>query len=220
MRERQFQAAIAGREMAPHPRFPIYLNNVAAGLLTALRVRFPATEALLGQQEFARAATAYVRETKPLSAVLISYGESFADAIADPAIRDVALLENFWWRAYHAADVAPLPATSFAALDVEALETSRLVFHPSVSLFSSPFAAGTMWGTRERGTPHHLQHVLVSRPEAEVNVTLLDEPVFQFLARLMEGLTLPAALGGNDPGMVRILIEKLLIVSIASLDAS
>jgi|GEM_PF-6618760 len=218
MRESQFQKAIAAQE-TPHPRFPIYLNNVAAGLLTALRVRFPATEALLGQHEFARLATAYARRTKPISAVLISYGESFADAIADPAVRDVARLENLWWRAYHAEDVPPLPASAFAALGVDALEASHFVFHPSVSLFSSPHAAGTMWETRNRDTPQNLQHLLICRPEAEVNVILLDLPVSQFIAQLMAGSSLPVALGDSDPGMVRVLIEKQLIISITPLDA-
>jgi len=213
MRESLFNSAIAGSGVINHPRFPIYRNNVAAGLVTALRVRFPVTEVLLGPDAFARAAADYARGNRPRSAVLISYGATFPDHIVDPAIADVGRLENLWWRAYHAAEAEPLPPAAFANLTPDEIETARFVFHLSASIFASPYAVGTMWDTRQAAAPTP-QAVLVARPEAEVNVTLLDTGMARFLASLMAGAALPEALGDGDPAMFRTLIELQIVTQI------
>ena len=151
-----WQAAFAGalQKQGPAPpglgdarRFGIYRNNSAAGLAAALAVRYPAAQRLTGDEFFKAMAREFAREHLPASAALINWGADFPDFIASfapaagvPYLADTARLESAWWRAYHAADAAPLAAAAFAAIPAEGLAETRFRFHPSASVLQSPFA--------------------------------------------------------------------------------
>ena len=197
MREEQFHAAIGNRHLAPpHLRFGVYRNNAASALINALRVRFPVTSELLGPQAFAQQARDYGFANLPASPVLIGYGAEFAETLEAP-LSDVAHLENIWWNAYHAAEAEGLAFDALAQKSPEVLAGTRFVFHPSCGLMSSHVNAGTVWQSVRDGEPAAFeptpQHLLVARPDADVEVKLLPLASYDFIAALAAGKSLAEA---------------------------
>lgn len=207
MREADFVDAIGcGQGAAPHPRFDIYRNNVAAALITALAVRYPVTRQLVGEAFFAAMAGQFAAENRPGSAVLIRYGEtlpdfirSFAPAASVPYLADLASLESLWWQAYHAADVSPVAPEVLAAVPPGEWGAMRFDLHPSFGLAASAFAIGSIWLAHHGGSPlarlrtDMPECVLLARPRAEVELRLLDAAGFAFLTRLRNGESLADA---------------------------
>jgi len=207
MQARQFHDAIGNwSEPLPHRRMAVYRNNVAVGLVTALKVRFPVTEQLVGTEFFSAMALAYAEGERPSNAVLINYGSGFADFIRgfEPArtiayLADVAALESLWWRAYHAADATPLQAAALEGIEAEALGGLHFTFHPSAGVMRSPFAAGSIWQAHHGGPVmsslniEDAECILVRRPFAEVCVSLIRPERFTFLHELQHGASLADA---------------------------
>lgn len=199
-----FDAAIGNwAAPLPHHRFSVYRNNVVAALVNALRVRFPVTEQLTGQHFFAGMAREYAGATRPGSPVLIGYGASFPDFIAGfapargvPYLADVARLENLWWDAYHAADASPVSASALAMVTPEQWAAMRFVLHPSVRLMASTHAVASIWHAHNGGAPmakvatEAAEHVLVSRPAAEVDLRVVSAESHAFMAQLLAGASL------------------------------
>lgn len=197
MREGEFHAAIGDRNLSPpHIRFGVYRNNVASALINALRVRFPVTATLLGAGEFAQQAGDYALANLPDSPVLINYGADFAEN-CEPQLRDVARLENLWWNAYHAAEADSLAAGALAQMSPETLAETRFSFHPSFGLMSSAFNTGTVWQSARDGVTAAFeaspQHLLVARPDADVEVKILPPSSHDFIAALAAKKTLAEA---------------------------
>lgn len=205
MREAEFHRKIAGHGAVPHPRFAIHRNNVAAGLRAALRVRYPALAALLGEKDFAALSAAFAAAGHlPRSAVLIDYGAELprfivghAAAARWPFAADLAALESLWWRAYHAPEAEAAPAPVFA-LAPEQLEQARFVFHPSVFLLESEWPVGAVWERLTSGLAadevEPLPDVLlIARPGADVQLQRLAPARGKFLRSLMNGASLPKA---------------------------
>ena len=237
MREAEFRAAIADWSLpAPHRRFGIYRNNVASALINALRVRYPVTESLVGREFFAAMAGIYCEANRPASPVLIGYGDGLADFIAGfspagsvPYLADVARLESLWWRAYHAADVAPLAPQAFAAVPAETWGDMRFTFHPSLGLLASPFAVGAIWRAHKGGPPMaeidttRPDRVLVVRPHTGVEVRSLAPAGHGFLSALLRGERLADAFAAaasthpdfDLPAELRGLIALNIITGIA-----
>jgi Putative DNA-binding domain len=213
MREAEFQEAIASvHARVPHQRFPIYRNNVVSGLVTALAVRFPVTQQLVGEEFFRAMAAYYVEDTKPASAVLIHYGESFSDFIAAfepasavPYLADVAQLENLWWKAYHVADTISVEVKVLGTFPPDALGDLRFSLHPSAGVMTSPFAVSKIWHAHHGGGALGTfaiafpDHVVVSRPASDVEVRAVSQGFATLLrallgkARLMDAVADAAA---------------------------
>lgn len=216
MQEARFRQTIAARgEDMPHPRFGIYRNNVGMGLETALAVRYPMLQRLLGELDFRRLMADFVAAGHvPESPVLIDYGLELAPfcgghdvARAYPFIAELAELESRWWQAYHAAEADALQPAAFAAA-AQAIEGLRFRFHPSASLLMAGWPVGRIWQALQRGeTISDIQPspeaVLIWRPEAEVRVEIVSRRRAAFLAQLMAGVEFAAAVGAAlsaDPG--------------------
>lgn len=187
-------------------RFAVHRNNVVAGLVKALRSRFPAVEKIVGEEFFAAMARVFVVERPPHTPLLAFYGDEFADFIAafEPArelvyLSDVARLEAARTRAYHAADAVPLDPSRFAALDADAIGGVRVVLHPSAEIVRSPHPVVTIWamnsGAREPGTIEDWcgEAALVVRPRLDVEVRLLPPGGAAFLLALAGGRPLGEA---------------------------
>jgi hypothetical protein len=181
----------------PTRRFAVYRNNVVAGLVKALKSRFPAVEKIVGEEFFAAMARAFVRERPPSSPLLATYGDEFAAFITafEPAreltyLADVARLEAARTRAYHAADATPVGAVEFAALDASAVGSIRVDLHPSAEIVRSPHPMVTIWamnsGERELASIDnwHGEDALVVRPYLDVEVRLLPSGGAAFLLAL------------------------------------
>jgi hypothetical protein len=190
----------------PARRFAVYRNNVVVSLVEALRVRFPATERIVGDEFFAAMARVYATTEPPRSPLMMTYGDGFADFVAAfppaadlPYLADVARLEAARTRAYHAADATPVGAERLAAVAADVLELARFTLHPSVEIVRSAFPVVTIWamnaGETEPGTIDDWsgEDALVSRPDLEVLVRALPAGGAAFLDALKAGAPLPAA---------------------------
>jgi len=207
MRAKEFDRAIGDwTRPLPHPRFAVYRNNVAAALITALKVRYPVTVQLVGEAFFAAMAKEFADRHRPASPVLIGYGEDFPDFVAGfaaaapvPYLADVARLESLWWRAYHAADVEPVALDRLTTVAPEAWAQVRLMLHPSAGLLSSRHAAASIWEAHHGGKPMaevetaQPERILVVRPFAAVEVRRLAPEAHEFLDLLAAGAVLAEA---------------------------
>jgi Putative DNA-binding domain len=193
-------------EPAPHKRFAVYRNNVVMSLINALKVRFPATVRIVGEEFFAAMAQVFVTVQPPRSPILMFYGDDFPDFIAGfppaadlPYLADVARIEAARTRAYHAADRAPIDAQVLQAVPLQALGALVLMLHPSVEIVRSPHPAVTLWAMNSgdaelapiedwRG-----EDALIARPALDVEVRSLPAGAAAFVAALAAGVPLAAA---------------------------
>ena len=189
----------------PERRFAIYRNNVVVGLVRALEARFPVVMRLVGEDFFRAMAQVYVTQDPPRSPILFRYGSTFPDFISGfppagdiPYLADVARLELARGRAYHAADLRPLPSNAFASLDADRLAVTGVRFHPSVEILTSPFPIVSIWRAHQQeGEPRidrfQGEAALVLRPDLDVEVHLLPRGGYQFLSALQQGASLTRA---------------------------
>ncbi len=81
--------------------------------------------------------------------------------------------------------------------DPETLAATRFGFHPSFGLMSSNFNAGSVWLAVREGKSAEFnaepQYLLAARPEADVEVKVLLQPSYNFIAALAAGATLGEA---------------------------
>lgn len=217
MKEQDLHSALTDWTSAlGHPRLRIYRNNVSSALVSALKVRFPVTAQLVGDEFFFAMAREFADANRPRSAVLIEYGASFpgfiggfAPAAGVPYLADVAALENLWWRAYHAAEADAMMPGSLAELSEEQWAGLRFRFHPSAGLMRSPFAAASIWLAHRGGAPMTAvrigepECILVSRTEADVALRIISPESCSFLESLLAGECLADAIeavAGQHPG--------------------
>ncbi len=190
----------------PTRRFGVYRNNVVAGLVKALRSRFPVVEKIVGEEFFAAMARVYVVERPPRSPLLATYGDEFAAFIAafEPArelayLADVARLEAARTRAYHAADATPVDVGQLAALDAYTVGGIRVDMHPSTEIVRSPHPIVTIWamnsGEQELAPIENWrgEDALLVRPYLDVEVRVLPPGGAAFLLALAGGRPLAEA---------------------------
>lgn len=199
-------ALTAHTSREPVKRFAVYRNNVVAGLVNALRARFPATEKIVGEDFFFAMARLFVTAHPPCSKILSDYGEDLPGFIAafKPAaelryLPDVARLEAARTRAYHAADADPLAPDDLAAIDPAQLGELRVMLHPSLQILRSRYPVVTIWamnsGEMALGVVDDTQaeDALVLRPRFNVFVRKLPPGGAVFLLALATGKSLAAA---------------------------
>lgn len=187
-------------------RFDVYRNSVVGGLVRALAARFPAVERLVGEEFFAAMAREFVFRHPPTSPVLLEYGVTFPDFVAAfepaaelPYLADVARLENARVRAYHAADVEPLPPPKLACASPDRLAELAFEIHPSASVLRSDHPIVAIWsmnvGEAEVGTIERwiAEEVLVTRPRMRVETRRLAPGGAAFLQNLAAGARLGEA---------------------------
>lgn len=184
-------------------RFSVYRNNVVVSLLEALAAKFPATQAVVGEDFFREAARIFLRASPPRSPVLWRFGDDFPDfldafapAAALAYLPDLARLEVAVQTAFHAADAAPLTPADLARLAPEAAAHLRLTLHPAAYLVRSTHPVATIWRMNRGAEPLAEitnwtgEDALVTRPELDVRVVALPDGAAAFLDHLSAGQTL------------------------------
>ncbi len=217
MNEAEFRAALldpglpvpsglAGPEgRAAGRRFDVYRNNVMASLSEALRQAFPVIRRLVGEAFFTALAREHARAHPPASPMLMSYGEAMPAFLeAFPAVAhlgylpDIARLELALRQSYHAADAAPVPPGVLRTLDPEAFLAGRIMLAPAVRLVRSRWPIHAIWSANTRDTPVPRsvtpQNVLILRRDYDPEPHLLPEGAGPFIAALLSGQTVSAAL--------------------------
>jgi len=186
-------------------RFGVYRNNVIAGLINAVSVRYPVVRKLLWDDAFNRVAHQYVVSEPPRSPVLLQYGESFPKFLrgigrgaAAYYLADVAEIESARTRAYHAIDAAPLSREAFNAVPTDEWPELHIALQPSVALLKSDFPVVSIWRTNLYANDNALdvwkpECALVARPHLEVEVRIISTGVYEFIAALARGQIVGAA---------------------------
>jgi hypothetical protein len=205
----------------PPDRLDIYRNTFVGSLTKALRLTYPATCRLVGDDFFDATAGAFMAEHPPGCAYLDLYGAQlpefllhFRPAAGLAYLPDVARLEWAVSRAVHAPDLEPIDPAGLAAMAPE--DQGRLCFvpHPSIGLVRSRYPVDMIWQavlSRDDAALAALDldtgavHLLVQRLESGVTVERLDGPAWRFAADLCGGRPLQAALdaaGAIDASML------------------
>jgi len=185
-------------------RFDVYRNNVAVGLTEALEAGFPVIRKLIGEQNFSAICGVFLRASPPTSPVLFRYGDHFPDFLRgfEPLahlgyLGDVADIEIALRHAYHAADAAPVEATTLSAIPPEKLGDVRLTFAPAVRILRSPWPVFDIWAFNthdDHPKPRAAaQDVLVTRPEFDPAPALLPAGGADLIEALQKGQTLGTA---------------------------
>ncbi|MEM6973246.1 MAG: DNA-binding domain-containing protein [Pseudomonadota bacterium] len=198
-------------------RFAVYRNNVVVGLIDAMAATYPAVQALVGETFFRAAAREFALAHPPSSPILIDWGGDFPAWIAAfppaagvPYLGDVARLEWAWNTAYNAAEAKPLDVAALLAVPPDAIATACVALHPSLALVGSPFPVVSIWAQatgRVTARPLDMgggETALIVRPEAEVDVRVLDAGTEVFLQQLLAGANIAeaAARAGGDEDLL------------------
>jgi hypothetical protein len=186
-------------------RFAVYRNNVHVSLTGAIAARFPVVRQVVGEAFFAGMARVYVGQNKPQSPILLHYGDSFAEFIAGfppasglPYLPDLARLEAAWSDVYNAADVTTLSPADLGRIDAAALGALTLMLAPAARIVRSRYPVGSIWSAHQ-SSPVNIppisggECVLLTRPQAEVRVTVIPASAGAFLSALSEGNSLASA---------------------------
>lgn len=229
----------------PALRFAVYRNNVAVSLIDALQDTFPVTAALVGEAFFRAMARDFIYQAPPRSPQLVFYGAefpafitSYPPAVSLPYLADVARLEFVRGEVCHAADgpalslslhTGQLKAQLAAALaQPERLAALRVVFIPAATLLRSRYACVSLWaahqGVGDLGAidPATPEQALIIRPGLQVDVIPLNAAAAEFVANLMQGQTLGAALAvtsGEHPdydlaSLITLLLQHQVIATL------
>jgi hypothetical protein len=204
---RETPTTVAGPHgKAATKRYSVYRNNVTVSLINALAAVFPATQRITGTDFFRAMARFHVRATPPVSPLLFEYGRDFPDFIARyehaqslPWLADVARIERAWLDAYHAADAEPLAPQALASIPPERLADTVLTPHPATRIERSRYPAVSIFAANRSSGPvgridtAEPEDALVTRPGLEVVVRRLPSGGAVFLAQLMAGEPLGAA---------------------------
>ncbi len=187
-------------------RFDVYRNNVTYSLVSALADIYPTVQSLVGEEYFRAMARVHVEKNPPRSPILHEYGREFAAFLETfeparnlPYLPDVARLDRLWLDAFHAADEMPLDGAQLALIEPEKLGDTRFVVHPATALLRSDYAAvSIVIRSREAASlegidPAIPEFGLVTRPEFDPAIHVLQAPAFTFTNRLIEGATLSEA---------------------------
>ena len=177
--------ACAARALVSYPagaqRFAVYRNNVVAGLVNALRARFPTIEKIVGEEFFAAMARIFVLQHPPRSPLIMQYGDDFGDSVAAfapaaelPYLADVARLEAARTCAYHAMDAQPILLSSCRLFPAKRLAAAGVTLHPSLQVVRSRHPIVTIWamnnGEAKLGPIDEdlAEDALVVRPRSDV----------------------------------------------------
>jgi hypothetical protein len=198
--------AIVEDGIAFDKRLQVYRNNTFISLTEALMATYPVVAALVGEKFFAFAAHNFIAADPPRAPRLAEYGGGFGDFLADfepartlPYLSDVARLEWAMNDAHHAADDRVLMAQDLAAVPPESSGALILKLHASCRLLRPARRVDRLWlahqpgGSLESLDIDGVCHLLVYRPQAEVEMMTLDAAGFALLAAVRTGATLEAA---------------------------
>ena len=207
-------------------RLAVYRNTVKVVLQSALRITYPVTEELVGEEFFAACATYYARESFPETAYLNNYGADFGDFLSTfepaaklPYLPDVAALEWKIAQSFNAPDVAHFGTDAFAQLSEAEQEALRFCAQPSLHLVPLYYPAESIWqAVRDKDEaalvslnlspkPHT---VLVLRAAQGVTIQTVTESDEKFLDDLLRGVPLCQSLPPHASDTELALFAQLL----------
>jgi hypothetical protein len=204
--------ALAALVLPDALRLNVHRNTARATAVEALRLSFPAVEAIVGAEAFAVAAARFWHAHPPRQAWLAGWGDAFPSYLARlrgaralPYLGDVARFEWALSEAAVAPEATPLDLAALAAVPAERQGELRFTPHPSLHLLRLRHPAdaiadavladdeATMAGIDLAGGPVHL---LVHRGAGGVAARRLAPAEFRALRKLFAGTPLWRVLAG------------------------
>ena len=129
--------------LSAEARVDIYANMYFYRILDALKEDFPATLAVLGDDNFHNLATGYILEYPPTEPSLHYCGRHLADYLRDhplcegaPFVADLAKLERAVIEVFHAPDAPALESDAVRAIAPEDWPALKFKLHPSAKLLA------------------------------------------------------------------------------------
>lgn len=215
-------------------RLALYRGNLTTTWQKTLGQVYPVVRQLVGDDFFAGLARAHGMRQPSDNPDLNHFGAGFASFLATfapaaelPYLPDMARLEWLLHRAHH-ADAAPaMNAQQLAALAPLQLEAARWRLHPAATLFTSRWDIPGLWLAHQPDAPGfpaelgQTSHAIVSRPQWQAQLLVLDSASHAALALLADGGRVGAALDAafdNDgdfdlAGALRLWMEGGLIAA-------
>lgn len=206
-------AFVAADGLTPEARLGIYRNTAIATLLGALRLSYPAVQALVGPEFFEGAARLFMEDSPPGSAWLDTYGATFQEFLARMPqasslayLPDTARLEWAVNTVLHAPDAKPLDLVRLSQLEEAQRGDVCFVPHPAVRLLQSAFPVDAIWRavlSRDDCAMGAIDlnagpvWLLVHRTPSGIEVDRLSASQWRFAAALFAGRSLHAALEEN-----------------------
>lgn len=209
-------------------RYGVYRNNVTVSLREALAEGFPSIVSLIGAENFEHVARAYLRQSPPVSPLMMHYGRELPDFLAGleqlshlPYLADVARIDVAMRQSYHAADAPYIKPTLLADLDEAELLSARITLAPSTILLRSKWPAGSIWRFTQRGGDKPTggaEDVIVLRAEFDPEPFVLGTGAADVIAALQSGTAFGAAVAAGEEDFDLAALLNLLLPNNAITD--
>jgi hypothetical protein len=188
------------------PRLAIYRNAYRGRLIEALRSNVPVLHRVLGDDDFATLALAYLADhpsREPsirwfghaLGAWIDTRAEAGDEVVPHPALADLARMEWAIGTSFDSADRVPVAVADLASLAGEEWPGLRFEAHPSLRLVALHWAVEPAWKAlsededAQSGPPEPLDHVLaVWRDGLETRWRSLPADEHDALAACIDGM--------------------------------
>ncbi|KTD03307.1 DNA-binding domain-containing protein [Fluoribacter gormanii] len=196
---------ICQNKINPEVRFSIYRNNILQNLCRALEITYPSIWKLIGKECANQIAYMFCQKEKnlPASNCLDDWGANFPRFLQEVNsiehlvyLRDIAELEWLKHKSYRAQDFKTLNPVKLQK-KLEQSGALRLVFNPSVHLFSSLYSLKEIidfieWPDEKKII--NLQHIpcyaVISRQNSQVVTHWISKDLFHWFTCIQNRVTL------------------------------
>jgi hypothetical protein len=206
---------IVARGIEPARRLQVYAGNAQANFSDSLRLSFPATLRLVGEDYFGQCAREFRKHHPSRSGDLQHAGRAFPAYLSQlhgadqyRYLGDVARLEWLCQEALLAPDHGPLDLERLGRIAPDAYDALVFGLHPAARLFFSEYPALRIWESNvgEAAQPEPIDlaagpdRILLRRSELRLKFYRLSGGEFRFLGALQKGETFAAAVmsGAGD----------------------
>lgn len=228
------ESFVDGRGIKPVERLAVYANNAFENFHNSLRLSFPASARLGGDDYFRGCARRYQQRFPSRSGDLHHVGSHFPAFLgqlhasdAHRYFEDVARLEWLYQEALVADDHSLLDLSALSAVRAECHDELRFSLHPAVRLFESEFPAVSIWAANAADDRMPIinldagpERLAFTRVQGRVDWLLLTVGEHRFLAEVQSGATLGDAVGAAlsldpdfDPaaGLQRFVVSAVIV---------
>jgi hypothetical protein len=147
------ESHVLGTERVPvATRLGIYGDGYCARLVEALQANFPVLTELLGETDFEKLGTAYVRSHDSPFYSIRYYGNALADFLATdseyeaaPVLAELARWEWAMTEVFDAADAESIGVSELASVAPDEWAALRLELHPSLRRLTLAWNAPQIW---------------------------------------------------------------------------
>lgn len=147
------EAHVVGTERVPiATRLGIYGDGYCARLVEALQANFPVLTELLGEADFEKLGTAYVRSHDSPFYTIRYYGNALADFLASdseyegaPVLAELARWEWAMSEVFDAADADSISVSDLATVAPDEWADLRFELHPAVRSLTLAWNAPQIW---------------------------------------------------------------------------